>query len=155
MCKHFVHEPLIRGFRILKTERHHFVTEKALASDEWSFLLISLIHLDLVVTRKSIHEAQQLVSRCEVYTHSPLSVGFLDHHYISQPVEIVYLPNEFWILQFADFFRYSHVSLLGKHSLLLMDRRKRRWYIQPVNYDWRVNPEHVFVALGKDILVLS
>ena len=37
----------------------------------------------------------------------------------------------------------------------MSDKGKKGWYIQPVNNDWRVNPGHVFVALGKDILVLS
>ena len=64
MCKHFVHELLIHCTRVLKTERHYFVTEEALAGDEQSLLLINLVQLDLIVTKKRIHKAQQPVPRC-------------------------------------------------------------------------------------------
>ena len=40
MCEHFVHQPLIRSTCVLEPEWHHFVTEKALAGDEWSLLLV-------------------------------------------------------------------------------------------------------------------
>ena len=58
MCKHFVHEPLIRCSRVLETERHHLIAGEALTGDEQSFLLISFIQFDPVVTKKCIHEAQ-------------------------------------------------------------------------------------------------
>jgi len=58
MCKHFVHEPLIRYARVLETERHYLIAEEALAGDEQSFLLVSFIQFDLVVTRKYVHKAQ-------------------------------------------------------------------------------------------------
>ena len=56
--KHFVHELLIRYARVLETEQHHLIVEEALTSDEQSFLLISLVKLDLVVTRTSIHRSE-------------------------------------------------------------------------------------------------
>ena len=34
MYKHLVHQPLIRGTRVLKSERHYFVAEETLAGDE-------------------------------------------------------------------------------------------------------------------------
>ena len=34
VCKHFVHEPLIRRAYVLEAERHHFVTEDALVGNE-------------------------------------------------------------------------------------------------------------------------
>ena len=49
---------LIRYAHIFKAKWHYFIAEEALASDERSFLLICFIHSDLVVTQKSIHEAQ-------------------------------------------------------------------------------------------------
>ena len=66
----------------------------------------------------------RLVQVCEVYTHPPFPIGFFNHQYIGQPVGVVHFPNEFYILQYADFFQYSSVSFLGKHSLLLTDRGK-------------------------------
>ena len=56
--KHFVHEPLIRYARVLETEQHHLIVEEALTSDEQSFLLISFVQFDLVITRKCVHETQ-------------------------------------------------------------------------------------------------
>ena len=57
MCEHLVHQPLIRGAWVLEFEWHYFVAEETLADDEWSLLLISLVQLDLVVTRKRVDEA--------------------------------------------------------------------------------------------------
>ena len=42
MCKHLVHEPLICCARVLEAERHHFIVEEVLASDEQSLLFIRL-----------------------------------------------------------------------------------------------------------------
>ena len=56
--KHFVHELLIRYARVLETEQHHLIVEEALTSDEQSFLLISFVQFDLVITRKCVHETQ-------------------------------------------------------------------------------------------------
>ena len=56
--KHFVHKPLVCRARIFQAEWYYFITEKALAGYERSFLLVSFVHSDLVVTRESIHKAQ-------------------------------------------------------------------------------------------------
>ena len=58
VCEHLVHEPLIRRACVLKAEWHHFVAEEALASNEQSLLLVRFVHLDLIITRKGVHEAQ-------------------------------------------------------------------------------------------------
>ena len=34
MCEHFVHQPLIHGTRVLKSERHDFVVEETLVGDK-------------------------------------------------------------------------------------------------------------------------
>ena len=58
MCEYLVHEPLVCCTHIIKAERHHFIAKDALAGDKRSLLLICFIHFDIVVTKKSIHEAQ-------------------------------------------------------------------------------------------------
>ena len=58
MCKHLVHEPLIRCACIFEAEQHHFIAEDTLVGDERSLFLIRFVHFDLVVTKKGIHEAQ-------------------------------------------------------------------------------------------------
>ena len=59
--------PSTRYACVLETKWHYFVVKEAFASEEWRSLLISLDQLDLIVTGKCIHEAQQLVSHCRVY----------------------------------------------------------------------------------------
>lgn len=49
MKEHVVHQPLVYDPSILQSERHHLV------------LLIFLVHHDLIVFRKGIHEALKLV----------------------------------------------------------------------------------------------
>ena len=56
-----IHKPLIYCPHILQFERHDLIAEKPLTRDEWSFFLVSLIQLDLVVPEEGIHEAQQLM----------------------------------------------------------------------------------------------
>ena len=34
VCEHSVHQPLVHGSRVLKSERHHFVAEESVASDK-------------------------------------------------------------------------------------------------------------------------
>ena len=34
ICEHFVHQLLIRGSRVLESERHYFVTKETLAGDK-------------------------------------------------------------------------------------------------------------------------
>ena len=55
LCEHLVHE----GYVAPAFLRLNGITlyEEALASDKWSLLLIYFVHSNLVVTRKSIHEA--------------------------------------------------------------------------------------------------
>ena len=158
MCEHLVHEPLICCACVFEAERHHFVAKEALVGDKRSLLLIRFIYFDLVVIRKSIHEAHELVlSRrvyldvnlwegvailgvCfvqvrKVYVHPPLPIGFLDHHHFHQPVEIVKFFDEVCLLQLAGFFRYSSIPFLGEHLLLLTNRWKSGRHIQPMHHD--------------------
>ena len=50
VCKHLVHEPLIRHACILEAKRHHFITKKALACNKRSHLLVCLVYSDLIIT---------------------------------------------------------------------------------------------------------
>ena len=34
VCRHSVHQPLVRGFCVLESERHHFIAEESLAGDK-------------------------------------------------------------------------------------------------------------------------
>ena len=56
LVEHLVYQSLERGTCILQSKWHDFVTIQGLTSYEYSFLLIFLIHEDLVITWKCIHE---------------------------------------------------------------------------------------------------
>jgi len=43
-------KPLVGNPGVLQAERHDFVIEQSLTSDEWRLLSIKLKHLDLVVS---------------------------------------------------------------------------------------------------------
>ena len=101
----------------------------------------------------SSHHPVSLIQVHEVYTHPSFPVGFFNYHYIGHLVRVVHLSDEFCILQFADFFRYSSISLWGKYSLLLTDMGKIGWYIQPVHHDWKVDPRHISMTPSEDVLV--
>ena len=106
--EYFVHKPLICCPYILLIERNDLVTIQALISDKRGLLLVFRMHEDLVVARKCIHKAEQLVpggrvNQCidawekeavfwiglvevdEVHTHPPL----LHQDHIRQLVEVV------------------------------------------------------------------
>ena len=67
VCKHLVHQSLVRRPSVFEFEWHYLVVEESLACNKGSFFLISFLLSDLVVTRKIIHEAQKLVSCGRVY----------------------------------------------------------------------------------------
>ena len=54
-----------------------------------------------------------------------------------------------------NLFRYGQVSLLRKYLFLLTDGGKSGRHVQLMDNNRRINSRHVFIALGKDILVLS
>ena len=60
------HRSLVCGTGILQTERHHRIAEDAEGCSKRRMLLILWMHLDLVISRKSIHEGHPLKSTCIV-----------------------------------------------------------------------------------------
>ena len=71
----------------------------------------------------------------EVHAHPQLSISFLNHHHVCQSIGVVNLPNETYLLKFADFFSYGLISLRGEHLLLLSDGWKGGLHIQPMYHD--------------------
>src|SRR5262249_46385683 len=56
------HSPLVCGSSILETKRHDYIAVNSPWRGERGFLLIFFGKADLIVTRKSIHKGQHLVS---------------------------------------------------------------------------------------------
>lgn len=64
-------------------------------SDEGGFLLVAIVHEDLIIHRKNVHEginARQgeiILWAClalinEIHAYCPLAIGFLHHHYVRE-----------------------------------------------------------------------
>ena len=142
--KHLVHQSLIRRPCVFESEWHYFVAEKSPTRNKGSFFLIRFLHSDLIVTRKSIHKAQKLMSYGRVYqgiypwewvtifwagsveiheinAHPPFSIGLFNHNHVCQPVGVIHLPNKICIKQLLNFFIYSFVSFLSEYSFSLPD----------------------------------
>ena len=66
LFKDLVHQTLIGGTRILQTKRHNLIAVQPTIGDEGRFILIELIHWNLVVLGESIHETKHLISRCSI-----------------------------------------------------------------------------------------
>ena len=89
--------------------------------------MVAGLHYDLIITRESVHEAEELVAsngvHCEVdlgkgkaifqaslvnigkvNAESPLSISLLDENHISQPVGIIYFSDSSGLEEFADLF---------------------------------------------------
>jgi hypothetical protein len=56
--EHLVYQSLVGGSSIFEAEGHYLVAEKASACDEGRLLLVSFCHLNLVVAREGVHEAE-------------------------------------------------------------------------------------------------
>ncbi|PKU65742.1 hypothetical protein MA16_Dca022163 [Dendrobium catenatum] len=60
--KNLIHETLISCSNILEPEGHHPITIQSFVCLKCCCFFVSQIHLDLVVTRVGVHEAQHLMS---------------------------------------------------------------------------------------------
>ena len=65
--KHLVHQSLVHHPCVFEFEWHYLVAEEPLACNKRSLFLIDFPHSNLVITRKSIHEAQKFMSRGRAY----------------------------------------------------------------------------------------
>ena len=85
------------------------------------------VHFDMIITRESIHEAEELVASSDVHyevnpgqgkvifraspvnigkvnAKSPFAICLLDENHISQPVGIIYFSDSSGLEEFADLF---------------------------------------------------
>ena len=101
--------------------------------------MIGFFHLNLVIARESVHEAQKLVS-CgiyprewtivfgaslievhKVYAHPSFSIGLFNHDEVCQLVGIVHFSDEICLKQLLNFLSNGFVPLLSEYSFLLPD----------------------------------
>ena len=65
--EHFGDQPLEGCASILETEWHYFIVVSAKRNDEGGMHLVSGVHLNLFISRKSIHKAQEYMTRGAVH----------------------------------------------------------------------------------------
>ena len=117
VSKNVLHSPLIGSTSILQPERHHCVTVDTDRTVKSYFFFIFGRHPDLVVSDEGVHEVEQSESGRRIHqlvdlwkwkavlwtgpiqvgvvgANPPLSVGFLDHDNIGEPVGICGFSDE-------------------------------------------------------------
>src|ERR1043165_1134985 len=105
------HGTLVSGACVLQSERHNLVTESTLLCNKSSLLHVFGSHFDLIVTRETIHEGENLmlsgvvnqdinmrkwkivfrtrfVQISVIHTHSYLAILLGHRHHISHPLWI-------------------------------------------------------------------
>ena len=89
--------------------------------------MVAGVHSDLIITRESVHEAEELVASSGIHyevdpgqgkaifraspvnidkvnAESPLTICLLDENHISQPVGIIYFSDSSGLEEFVDLF---------------------------------------------------
>ena len=178
LLKHPVHQPLIGGSCILKSEQHHAVTIGSLRCNERGIFLVIRVHTDLVVAGEGVHKTEESVACCgvhdevdprqredvlwacfvdvsEVDTESPLAICFFDEYDVSQPLRILHLPDRSFLEEFADLLVYGFLSFWREAPPLLLDRFEGRASVQPMSDYCRVNSSHVCLLPCEDVFVMS
>ena len=103
------------------------------------------IHFDLIITRESVHEAEELVASSDVHyevdlgqgkaifrassvninkvnEESPFAICLLDENHISQPVRIIYFLDNSVLEEFASLLVDRFLPFWGENSSFLFDR---------------------------------
>ena len=107
---------------------------RPLSGHEGGLLLVVGIHFDLIVTQESVHEAKELVARGGIYykvdpklgktvfragsidvskvnAELPFSICLFDENHVSQPVGVIYFPDNSGLEEFSDLFVDRFFSL--------------------------------------------
>ena len=139
--------------------------------------MVAGVHFDLIITRESIHEAEELVaSNCihyevdpwqgkaifraspvnigKVNAESPLAVCLLDKNHISQPVRVIYFSDSSGLEEFTDLFVDRLLPFWGKNSFFLIDGFEGGNDFQLVSDNCRVNSSHVLLLPRKYFHIL-
>ena len=106
--------------------------------------MVARVHSDLIITRESVHEAEELVANSGVYykvdpgqgkaifwasliniskinAESLLSICLLDENHIIQPVMIIYFSDSSSLEEFSDLFVDRLLPFRGKTSSFMFD----------------------------------
>jgi hypothetical protein len=132
------------------------------------------MHENLVVARKCVHKAEQLVPKgrvdqCidawereaifwtsfvgvgEVHAHSPLSIRLLHQDHIHQLVGVVDLLDELCPQELFDLHSYGLDSFRCELPSLLLHRLHVKVHIQNVDNLFRTDPWHVFIRPSEHL----
>ena len=126
------------------------------------------VHSDLIITRESVHEAEELVASSGVHyevdsgqgkaifressvniskvnAKLPFFICLLDENHISQPIGIIYFSDSSGLEEFADLFVDHLLPFWGETSSFLFDEFEGGNDIRLVGDNFWVNSSHVLL----------
>ena len=135
------------------------------------------VHSDLIITRESVHEAEELVASSGVHyevdpgqgkaifwaspvsidkvnVESPFSICLLNENHIIQAVEIIYFSDSSGLEEFADLFVARLLPFWGETSSFLCDGFEGGNDIQLVGDNLWVNSSHVLLLPSEYFHIL-
>ena len=139
--------------------------------------MVTGVHSDLIITRESAHEAEELVANSGVHyevdsgqgksifraspvnigkvnAKSPLAICLLDENHISQPVGIIYFSDRSGLEGFVDLFVDHLLPFWGKTFSFLFDCFEGGNDIQLVGDNCWVNSSHVLLLPSEYFHIL-
>ena len=135
------------------------------------------VHYDLIITRESVHEAEELVASrgvyyevdlgqwkavfwaspvniCKINVESPFSIRLLDENHISQPIGIIYFSNSSSLEEFVNLFVDRLLPFWDEASSFLFDGFEGGGDIQLMGDNCWVDFPHVLLLLSEYVRVL-
>ena len=139
--------------------------------------MVVRVHSDMIITRETVHEAEELVASSGVHyevdpgqgkaifraspvnigninAESPFSICLLDENHISQLVRIIYFSDSSGLEEFADLFVDHLLPLWGETSYFLFDGFEGGNDIQLVGDNCWVNSSHVLLLPSEYLHIL-
>ena len=130
--------------------------------------MVAGVHSDLIITRESIHKAEEFVASSGIHyevdsgqgkaifqaspinigkvnTELPLAICLLDMNHISQPVGIVYFLDSSGLEEFSNLLVDRLLPFWGKTSSFMFDRFEGGNDILVVGDNCWVNSSHVLL----------
>src|SRR5215216_4650198 len=168
---------LISRLGTLEPKRHRHIGEGSKGSDERCLLLVLNCHLDLMITRISIHKTQTLTTRrsindlvntgeskrisraclveiCVIHTHTPSAIFLKNQHRVSQPLWMKDFNNEPYCQKPGYFLTNGFAPLFIKTTKELLDRLKFWINIESVLSEFPWYTWHVRRFPRKDVPVI-
>jgi len=141
-------------------------------------LLIVRVHLDLIVSRESIHERHpfkparivdhdihdrkrefifktSFILITKINANPDLTILLGDGDNISYPIRVLLFPDEIRVYKFFDFRLNCFHNLWAKLSSLLLDGLYIRINVEAMHSQLRIKPKYILIVSSKNIYIFS